>query len=236
VALRVVDSTPQGLPVVDDGTKPRPRRWGLILGAAAAIGVAAVGGVAAAVAVGGSASDTATTNTAAVPPVAPEAPAPITTEPGQVPANSLPGGERPPPVPVAPPVSTEQDPGTVSSESSSEARVVEIIDEYFNAVNAGDYSAAYDFTSQSRQAKFPYSDFVRGYDTTNVYDVTVMNTSETADGPTVDIQYRSTQAPSNSPNGSTCLIWTQTFEFVYEDGDYRVQKFKNLGDPAYRNC
>ena len=227
---------PQPVAAAADDTNQSPRRLGLIIGSAAAILVAAAGGVAAAVVVGGSADDPATTSTAAIPAVAPVDPVPETTEPSQVPAASLPGANLPQEVPVAPPNPPVQDSENVSSGDSSVDRGVEIVDEYFAAVNAGDFGTAYSLTSDSRQAKFDYSDFVKGYDTTNVYDVTVMNASETADGPIVDIQYRSTQAPSNSPNGSTCLIWTQRFEFVYESGDYRVQKFKNLGEPAYRNC
>ena len=107
---------------------------------------------------------------------------------------------------------------------------------YFNAINAHDYVTAYGLTSSTWQDSNPYSTYAQGYRSTQISNVKLLSATE---DPTLDIEFQSTQDPSDAPPssyGATCLIWNERMEFQYENGQYVISKFKKTTDPAFHSC
>jgi hypothetical protein len=168
---------------------------------------------------------------------APTSDAPRTpTDAGQswVPATSLPGGELPEPESVAPKTySAPTSASTAIAGQSSETIAVAIVDNYVDAINAGDYRQAYNYTTDAWQDSHSFSAFASGFDTTTISDLVI---TDTTSDPTVSVSYRSRQSSADGPGGATCLIWSLRFEFADDGNGYRIAKFKELGSPPYREC
>jgi len=161
---------------------------------------------------GASTSPTATGTTA------PPSPTPTSTSPA---ASATPSG----PVAFAAGVSA----------NPYAAQVETTFTHYFGGINAHDYTEFATSLDAAMQKANPQSTFDSGYSTTTDSNEMINSISGTGGNLTAVVTFKSMQAASDSPDGSTCNNYTLTLPLVPQAGGYVIAT-PPKGYAAYTDC
>jgi hypothetical protein len=115
--------------------------------------------------------------------------------------------------------------------SPAAARVQALLDRYFAAVNAHDYTAYSSLLDARMRQLNPPSTFTSGYATTQ--DLAEELTAISAAGAgelAATVTFTSHQSPANSPDDSSCDSWRITLYLLPNGGDYLI----GTAPPGYR--
>lgn len=204
-------------PATVPGNKPWSPKLGLAL--AAAMTIALMGVAWSLVNRGSDGAEPRATQTRA------DAPPRATAAPKSTPAVTS-NAAAPDIAPVAPRKVSDS---AASAESSLRA--------YFDAINNGQYSAAYSLRSANSRAKQSYSDFKSGTDSSIVSNIRVVN-STAGSSPTLVATFVSEQSRADSPgdSGETCSRWNLTYRFVNEGGRYVMEDVRPTYGTGHTPC
>lgn len=93
--------------------------------------------------------------------------------------------------------------------------VRDVLFDYFDGVNTGDYERAYRQLSEERRNLISFERFEEEFRTSFVSDVVVLAISEEGDDVLADTTFTSHQAPEFGPEpGQICTYWTNRFWFI----------------------
>jgi hypothetical protein len=118
------------------------------------------------------------------------------------------------------------------------AEAAEMFDEYFSAINAGNYDHALDFYDPSGQVDTTdpaeRADFEEGVATSTDSEIAIKSVADDASGNLVaTVSFKSVQAPDKAPNGQTCTYWTVKYTLTRPGGAYRIFKGVATHDSCY---
>ncbi|GAB3652307.1 hypothetical protein GCM10027596_01280 [Nocardioides korecus] len=112
--------------------------------------------------------------------------------------------------------------------------IAEVFTEYGQAINSGDYEAAYALLSSREQGKIPFQSFADGNATSFIVSFDMDSARDAADGAKeVSVRFTSVQDPSMGAHHQGCSAWTMTYTMVDEGEGWRVDRARSApGSPA----
>lgn len=125
-----------------------------------------------------------------------------------------------------------------SPEPDLGTRVNAVLNDYFGAINRGDYAAAYARLGPDAQGKTSYEDFADGSSTSQDTDVQVrhLNGSDPS-RPVAWVTFTSRQAADKGPNGLTCAEWSLDYTFLDFGGQLLINSVSaHPGGEAVTAC
>jgi hypothetical protein len=176
------------------------------------------------------ASPTTGPATTAPPATAPVATAPATTVPAQVTPTTEPPDTEPPTSPApstGPPSSGTTTVATTAAAraSAAEPGVAQFLADYFTAINHHDYQAYVALLDPAQAARESPARFAAGYGTTTDSDATLTSIAGRGNGTeAASVTFTSHQAPSASPDHSSCDVWQITLYLRPGDGGYLLRR------------
>lgn len=130
---------------------------------------------------------------------------------------------------------TVPEPPTLSRAAAS--GVSDALDTYFNAINTGDYQAAYDVFSPAMRANFSEQQFADGDSTSYDFGQTVLDARQySRNSADVALSFTSLQAPSKGPNGDSCDTWSLTYHMVAFGGVWYINGTDPYGSIEHASC
>lgn len=170
----------------------------------------------------------ASASTTTQPPTAPVTTAPVTTAPAQVTPSSEPPDTEPPSASASPPSA----PGTTTVAATAAARasaaepgVAQFLADYFTAINHHDYQAYVALLDPAQAARETAARFGAGYGTTTDSDATLTWIAGLGQGREAAwVTFTSHQAPSASPDHSSCDVWRITLYLNPSGGGYLIRR------------
>lgn len=165
---------------------------------------------------------------------APPAPAPATTAPAQGTPSSEPPDTEPPSASASPSAGTPSpsSPGTTTVAATAAARasaaepgVAQFLSGYFTAINGHDYQAYIALLDPAQAARQTPARFAAGYGTTTDSHATLTWIADLGRGQeAASVTFTSHQAPSASPDRSSCDVWRITLYLTPNDGGYLMRR------------
>jgi S1-C subfamily serine protease len=134
----------------------------------------------------------------------------------------------------------QQTSGPVQANNSSpEAiRIAGTLSTYFNAIDDGDYQAAYaQFTASGQTLVGSEKRFALSEATSYDFDIGLGNV--TVEAPTVavaDVTFRSVQTAATGPDGDTCDNWTLAYTMVRIDGSWMIEEARGVNGVTHTAC
>ncbi|MCW2930633.1 MAG: hypothetical protein JWM19_1595 [Actinomycetia bacterium] len=138
--------------------------------------------------------------------------------PGAAPATAAPpsavsGSVRP--TTPAPPTATSISVTPTAASSPVEPRVVAFLVRYFSAINDHDYQAFVSLLNAREAAAWTPASFAARFGTTADSDATLTSIAGgSSGGAAASVTFTSHQAPSESPDGSSCDVWSITLYLI----------------------
>jgi hypothetical protein len=162
--------------------------------------------------------------------VPPATTAPATTAPAQVTPATEPPDTEPPTSPA--PSASPRSPGTTTVATTAAARasaaepgVAQFLADYFTAINNHDYQAYLALLDPAQAARESPARFAAGYGTTTDSDATLTAIADRGNGrEAASVTFTSHQAPSASPDHSSCDVWQITLYLGPGDGGYLLRR------------
>ena len=121
------------------------------------------------------------------------------------------------PAPTTPPSATP-------SGAADEQAVARTLSAYFTAINNRDYETAWRQLTPQEQARLgTEQQFAQGDATTQVSNMVIRAMTWRSPGVEVaTVTFTSTQAPANSPDGSSCDNWSLVYTVVEAESSWRI--------------
>lgn len=148
--------------------------------------------------------------------------------------------------PTAPPSPTPETAGrlglvtfTAVAGDQRAGEVATMFDEFFSAINAGDYDRALKYYDPAGQIDTTdpaeRADFAEGVATSTDSDIVLKSLGEDPSTGNVvaTVSFTSVQAPEKAPNGQTCAHWTVAYTLSQPGGAYRIFKGNASHDSCY---
>jgi hypothetical protein len=164
--------------------------------------------------------------------------APVTTAPAQVTPSSEPPGTEPPSAGPSPPAGTTTVGTTAAARASAaEPGVAQFLSDYFTAINHHDYQAYVALLDPAQAARVTPGRFAAGYGTTADSDVTLTSIAGLGRGrEAASVTFTSHQAPSASPDHSSCDVWHITLYLTPNDSGYLIRRPPSGYEARVRSC
>lgn len=109
---------------------------------------------------------------------------------------------------------------------------------YFNAIDDGDYRAAYaQFTTAGKSLIGSEDGFALAEATS--YDFDIGLTAVTVEAPGVavaDVSFRSVQTAATGPDGDTCDNWTLAYTMVRIEGSWLIEQVQGINGVTHASC
>ena len=110
-----------------------------------------------------------------------------------------------------------------AADNPAAAQVTALVNSYFTAINAHDYSAYADLLDQQARRQNPKSTFDSGYRTTTDSAETLTSISGTGSGGlAASLTFTSRQSPADSIDHSSCDQWSITLFLVPDGSGYLI--------------
>jgi hypothetical protein len=122
-----------------------------------------------------------------------------------------------------------------ASGSPYAAQVETTFTHYFGGINAHDYAEYASSLDSAMQAANPKSTFDSGYSTTTDSNTTINSIAGSGSNLTAVVTFKSMQAASDSPDGSTCNDYTLTLPLVQQGSGYLIATPPS-GYASYSDC
>ena len=168
---------------------------------------------------------------------------PATTPAGGAPGTAPPDTESPA---SSPPTVTQPPPpaGTTTVTATSAARanpaepqIARLLASYFTAINHRDYLAYVALLDPAAAARETPARFARGYGTTTDSGATLTSIADLHGGrEAASVTFTSRQAPSASPDGSSCDVWSITLFLRPDAGGYLIRRPPDVYQARFRRC
>lgn len=109
---------------------------------------------------------------------------------------------------------------------------------YFDAINTGDYQAAWNVLSPQRRANTSYESFADGDATSYDTDVVVLSASQSyADQAEIALGFTSLQRSDKGPDGDVCDQWTLDYTMVrLSDGAWYIDNAEPFQGSSHTSC
>ena len=115
--------------------------------------------------------------------------------------------------------------------------IVGLLTRFFRAINAHDYPAYQRLLDPAMKAEITPAVFGTGYRSTVDSRATLTRISATANGrAAAKVLFTSHQAPSDSPDRSTCTNWSVTLFLERAGGRYLIAESPSGYQPSYQPC
>lgn len=112
------------------------------------------------------------------------------------------------------------------------------LDEYFSAVNNRDWQLAWSHLAPAEQQAVSQAQLAEGASTTSDSDVVIDGVSPLSSSTIlVTVRFRSTQAPAQSPDGSSCDTWHLAYTMVNAGSGWLIAKVHPAeSGSGYESC
>jgi hypothetical protein len=118
-----------------------------------------------------------------------------------------------------------------------EPQIARVLASYFTAINHHDYQAYIALLDPAVAARETPARFARGYGTTTDSGATLTSISDLNGGREVaSITFSSRQAPSASPDGSSCDVWSISLFLRPDAGSYLIRRPPDGYQARVRSC
>jgi hypothetical protein len=115
--------------------------------------------------------------------------------------------------------------------------VARLLNSYFTAINHHDYQAYAALLDPAAAARETPARFARGYGTTTDSDATLTSITDLGNGrEAASVTFASHQAPSASPDGSSCDVWSITLFLRPGAGGYLIRHPPDGYRAHFRSC
>jgi hypothetical protein len=115
----------------------------------------------------------------------------------------------------------------------------ELLQTYFDAVNAKDYARWSSVVTYERQTNQPEQEWRKEYNTTQDGSIVMHRVEARGDGTArVLLTFTSTQAVENAPEElpRPCIHWNVVWAFSTEDGDWKLSAGPASATPQHEAC
>lgn len=118
----------------------------------------------------------------------------------------------PPPPPAPAPVPSRVGIVTITSDHSAAGEVAAIFDTWATGINVGDYQSSFNTYTSALQNRVGYAQFADGNATSIIEQIELTGITGNSSGAlTAYVEFISTQAPEDGPNGQTCTVWSMAY-------------------------
>jgi S1-C subfamily serine protease len=128
---------------------------------------------------------------------------------------------------------------TVPGDSSVDASLSSTLATYFDGINDGDYTSAYNAETTAAHHGESAAAFAEAVASSYDTDITVTGVDQQPDGVyVIEIVFTSVQEASQGPDGDTCDVWDLDYQLVPEPDDrYLINRARSAtGGPGYESC
>jgi hypothetical protein len=111
------------------------------------------------------------------------------------------------------------------------------VSEYFTAINNHDYQAYVALLAPAQAARVTPASFAAGYGTTTDSDATLTSIADLDGGrEAAFVTFTSHQAPSASPDNSSCDVWHIALYLIPDNASYLIKHPPSGYEARVRSC